>query len=70
MWFLMVRVDFVSLAHRTSLDVFLHVLLQIWPPIVLFQECGCVADSQVSAVWWVVKCRNYPLFKIVVAGNN
>src|SRR6266702_2733230 len=70
MWFLMVHVNFVGLTRCAPFDVFFYVLFQIWPPVVLLQECNCVAYSRVSTIWWIVKSGNYPPLKIVVAGNN
>ncbi len=66
----MVGVYFVCLTHCAPFDVFLDVLFLVWPPIVLLEESDCVADSRVSAVWWVMECGNYPPLKIVVASNN
>ncbi len=66
----MVRVDFIGLAYCAPFDIFFDIFLQIWPPVVLFQKCDGVADSGVSAIWWIVECGNYPPLKIVVTGNN
>ena len=42
------HVYFVLLTLSTSLDVFLNILSQLWPPVVLCYQIPCPIDARVS----------------------